>query len=230
MKMQKLGGYSAIASICLLVAVIAIAVPFAVRYGLNQPNAGLDPAKVAAAYSGAPMTVWAASILEFLGSILGILVVLALYERMQAKAPYLMRLLVIAASISCALTILGIMMGIRCMASMAGAADISIYKPFLVMQSGLSAASNNVSGWVALLLGAAALSTRALPRFIGWVFLILGILGVIGFTFPNLQGAAGLVVLILAGLFYAVSTIWLGVVLLRSQEAAPAKTMAAQAG
>jgi hypothetical protein len=229
MKMQKLGGYSAIASICLIVILLAVVLPLAAQYSLNQPGAALDPAKVSAVYSGSPMKVRVSGVLEMLVAILGLFVVLALRERMQDKAPNLTGLLVIAASASCALTITGAMIGFRCLESMPGAADVSIYKPFLVMQNGLSAASDNAGGWVALLIGVAALTTRGLPRFIAYVFLVLGILGVIGFALPNITGTAGTVISIVFGLFYAAAMIWLGVVLLRVREAAPAKTLAAQA-
>ena len=56
MKMQKLGGYAAIAWICLMVVLSVIQLPLASRYGLTEQSAGLNPAKVAAAYSGSPMT------------------------------------------------------------------------------------------------------------------------------------------------------------------------------
>ena len=229
MKMQKLGGYSAIALICLIVVLLAIVLPLSSRYGLNQPGAAIDPVKVAAVYSGSPIAVWVVTILEILLTILVLLVALALHERMQAKAPNLTGLLVIAASASCALTITNAMIGIRSLSSMVGAADVSIYKPFLVMQSGLSTASNNASGWMALLIGVAAMTTGALPRFIAYVFLVLGIFDVIGFALPAITGTSGTVVSIVLGLLYAVAMIWLGVVLLRVREAAPAKTLVAQA-
>jgi hypothetical protein len=227
MQMQKLGGYSAIASICLIVVLLAIVLPFALRYGLTEQGAGLDPTKVMAAYSGSPMTVRVATVLEILLGILFLFVVLALNERMQAKAPNLMRLLIIAASASCALTITNGMIGIRGLASMVGGADVSIYRPFLVMQNGLSTASSNVSGWAALLIGLAAISTRALPRFIAYVFLVLGIWAVIGFALPTVTGTAGAVISIVAGLFYAIAMIWLGIVLLRKTEPASVTTLAA---
>ena len=219
MKMQKLGGYAAIASICLIVILLAVVLPFASRYGLTEQNGGLDPAKVVAAYSGSPITVWVAGVLEILVGILVLLVVLALHERMHAKAPNMMRLLISAASASCVLTITVVMIGIR-MASMVGAADVSIYKPFLVMQSGLSTASDNISGWVAFLIGVAAISTHALPRFIAYVFLVVGILRVIGFALPS--GTSGMVISIVFGLLYAIAMIWLGIVMLREHEASPA--------
>jgi len=46
------------------------------RYGLNQPGAGLDPAKVTTAYAGSPLTVRMATVREILLGILIILVAL----------------------------------------------------------------------------------------------------------------------------------------------------------
>jgi len=222
MKMQKLAGYAAIAWICLIVILLAIQVPFASRYGLTEQGAGLDPAKVAAAYSGSPMTFTVVSVLEILLGILFLFIALGLHERMRAKAPNMMRLLIIAASVSCALGIAGVMIAIRGLASMAGAADVSIYRPLLVMQSGLSTASDHALGWVDLLIGVAAISTRALPRFIAYVFLVLGILTVIGFALPTVTGTAGTVISIVVGFLIAIAMIWLGIVMLREREMSPA--------
>ena len=222
MKMQKLGGYAAIAWICLMVVLSVIQLPLASRYGLTEQSAGLNPAKVAAAYSGSPMTFRVVSVLEILLGILFLFIALGLHERMRAKAPNMMRLLIIAASVSCALGIAGVMIAIRGLASMAGAADVSIYRPLLVMQSGLSTASDHALGWVDLLIGVAAISTRALPRFIAYVFLVLGILTVIGFALPTVTGTAGTVISIVVGFLIAIAMIWLGIVMLREREMSPA--------
>jgi hypothetical protein len=219
MKMQKLGGYAVIAWICLIVVLMAIQLPLASRYGLTEQGAALDPAKVAAAYSGSPMTFRGISVLEILLGILFLLVVLGLHERMHAQAPNLMRLLIIAASASCALGIAAAMIGTRGLASMAGAADVSVYMPLLVMLSGLSTASDYTLGWVDLLIGLAAISTRALPRFIAYVFLVMGILTIIGFALPTVSGVAGMVISIVGGLLLATAWIWLGIVMLRESGA-----------
>ena len=141
---------------------------------------------------------------------------------MHAKVPNMMRLLIIAASASCALGIAGVMIGTRGMASMAGAADVSVYMPFLVMLSGLSAASDHALGWVDLLIGLAAISTHALPRFVAYAFLVIGILTVAGFALPTVTGIAGTAISIVVGLLLAIAWIWLGIVMLRERGASPA--------
>jgi hypothetical protein len=227
MKMQKLGGYSAIVSVCLLIILIAIVLPFTLKHGLNEQGAGLDPDKVMTAYSSSPTTIYVAGILEILVSILGLLVVLGLYERMHGKAPYLTRIMIIAVSVSCALSITNIMISLRGLALMDQISDVSIYKPILMMQGGLSAASNNISGWVLLLIAIAALSTKALPHFITYVFLVIGILQVISFLLPGITGPAGMIVLIVVVLFLVVSYIWLGVVMIRESAASITKPIEA---
>jgi len=227
MKMQKLGGFSAIASVCLIVVLIAIAVPYATKHGLNEQGAGLDPAKVMAAYSSSPATIYIASILQILISILGLLVVLGLYERMHGKAPNLTRIMIIAVSASCALSIIRIMINLRGMALMEEITNVSIYKPILMLQNGLNAASNNIDGWILLLIGLAAISTKALPRFITYVFLVIGILQVISFMLPGISGPTGITVLIVVVLFLVVSYIWLGVVMIKESAVSPSKPIEA---
>mgnify|MGYP001084218672 CR=1 FL=1 len=229
MKIQKLGGYSAIVSVGLTIILLAIALPLASHYGLTEPGAGLDPAKRLAAYSGSPAAMQAMGVLTIVLGILGLFVAVALKARMQAKAPNLMLLLIIAASATSALTIIGVMLGVRGLAAMEKAADVSMYKPFLVMLSGLGTASDNISGWASLLIGIAAIRTRALPRFVAYVFLVLGILGVIAFTLPSMSGTAPGVIAIIIGLLYAIATVWLGIVLLRDRQASPDNMPAAQA-
>ena len=219
MKMQKLGGFSVFAVICLLIVLIVIMVPFSTKHGLNEPGAGLDPSKVMAAYSSSPTTYYVANTLEILVGILAFLIILGLYERMHSKAPNLTRIMIIAASVSCALSIIGAMIGLRGMALMKDFADVSIYKPILILQNGLNTASTNISGWILLLVAFAAISTKALPRFITYVFLVLGILAVIGFLLPEITGTVGGIISIVVLLFVVVSYIWLGVVMLKDSSA-----------
>ncbi len=228
MKIQRLGGYSAIAAICLVVLLLAIVLPFSRSHGLNEQGAGLDPEKVMAAYSSSP-AVWSfASIMEILIAILGLLVVLGLHERMHNKAPNLMRLAVIAVSATCILSITNVLINLRVLSLMKEVTDLSIYKPLLMFGNGIEVAMNNFSGWVALLIGIAAISTKALPRFIAYVFFIIGILGVIRFLLPTTTpGATGITIIIVILLFYVIAYIWLGIVMIRDSRDSPPKPVEA---
>jgi hypothetical protein len=230
MKMQKLGGYSVIAYMCLFVVTMVIEVLLLSRYGLNTQGALLDPAKMSALFSGSPLAARALGGLKVLLPILSLVFALALRERMQLKAPNLVRLLDIASSAYCVLDITRIVILGRAMAAMAGVADVSIYRPYLFMFDGINAAAGYVYGWVALLIGVAAIATRAFPRFIGHASLVFGIWSGIRDFLPNATGTAARVLSIIFALFYTVAIIWMCVEMLRVRETAPAKTIAAQAG
>ncbi len=230
MKMQKVGGYASIISVCVVIAYLAIVLPLSARYGLNEAGAGLEPAKLMAVYTGSPIVVKMLFPIDILIAILTLLVVLGIQDRTQAKAPYLTRLLVIATAISAGLRLVGMMNGIQGFASMVGAKDISIYRPFLAMLGGFSAAADHAWGWSMLLIAFAGLSTAALPRLLNYMFLVLGIFSVIGFTF-SLAGAAGIVVTVIFGLLAIAASVWLGVVLIKAEQSMPApKEMAAARG
>lgn len=98
-------------------------------------------------YSGSTAKVQLLMPFGILLGILYLLIALALQARMQSKAPNLMRLLVIAASIAAAMRLCGTMLSVRGIAAMLKAPDLSIYGPFLVVQSGLNTAAENAWNW-----------------------------------------------------------------------------------
>jgi len=76
MKLQKLGGYAAIASMCLFIIYVIV----------RGPSADLmDAAKTMAAYSARPAHFVVAFRLFSIGCILTLAMFLALHERMQAN-------------------------------------------------------------------------------------------------------------------------------------------------
>jgi len=217
MKMQKLGGWALIVLLCLVAVYIAVVVPLTAYYGLNEPDATLDPARMMAAYSGSTTTFKVLMPLGILIGILYLLIALAIQERMKAKAPNLMRLMIIAASVAAALRLANSMNSISGYASMAGAQDISIYRPFLAMANALSNAADHAWGWAVLLTALGALCTGLLPRLLGCVLLVLGILSVIGFALPT-AGAAGTAIEIILAALYVIAMIWLAAALIRKPE------------
>ncbi len=226
MKLQKLGGYSQITAICLFIVYTVIWVPLLSRYGLNEPDALLDTAKMSALYSGSSQALQMLGAMQILSSILTLIVALGLRERMQAKAPNLVLLLLIASSAYCVLNITRIIIDRQSMAAMASVADVSIYKSFLLIHNGFSTAKNYINYCVVLLIGVAAITTHSFPRFIGYAALIVGISWIVGDTLPKPTGTAGIVVsiiLLLIVLLYVVTMIWMGVEMLRAREADPAK-------
>ena len=210
MKLQKLGGYASIVYVCAVVVVVGILVFMVPRLGLTGSGTGSDPAKIIAAYSASPTTFNVIDLLIILIGILYILIALALQERMRTNAPHLMRLAVIAASVSFALLLACAITATLGNASITASKDISAYRAFLVMLGGLLSAGSNAWGWALLLIGWAALRTRALPRILGSIILAQGVVQILRFAVVQLESVLALLSII--------SMVWLGVVLLRKRE------------
>lgn len=99
MKLQKLGGYSSIALVCVIIAIVGLI--FTNFQELTGENA-LNPSKMMEAYESSPIAFNVFYILMISIGIFILLITLALNERMQANAPQLMRLAIIAASVTAA--------------------------------------------------------------------------------------------------------------------------------
>lgn len=213
MKLQRLGGYASIILIGITIVLFA-AYLYPGLPGTLQSGDTYDPVKLMKAEADAPSAfrIFFAEIHvgTIFYSILIILIALSLQERMQASAPNLMRLAVIAIVISSALTITFAIAGSVGHSPMISAQDVSAYKAFLVMLLGLSAAANHIGGWGMLLIGWVGFRTRSLPRLLSCFILASGVLSVFGFA--NSQVDAINTVLFL------ISFLWLGVVLLRKPE------------
>jgi len=213
MRLQKLGGWTAIGLVCVSIASAALLSRIGPQIGPTDFAAiSLDPAKMAAAYAALPVVFSALLPLSILRGVCALLIALALRERMQAGAPVLMRLSVIAASACAAMLSIVAIAAMLGHASFAGSVDMSAYRAFLVMLNGINATAINAFGWELLIIGWAALSTRALPRILSCFIFAAGVAHFIQFAFihPSVMAARG----VLAG----ISMIWLAVVLLRNPE------------
>jgi len=218
MKAQKTGGWALIVMLCLTVIYILIILPLGKQYGLNESGATLDPAKMLALYSGSTATVRALMPFGVLLGILYLLIALGVKARMQAKAPNLMRLLIIVASVAAALRLANSMIGLRGLESMAKAPDVSVYRPLLAALNGLSTAAEHAWGWAVLLIALGALATALLPRLLGYILLVCGIVSIIGFMLPSATGTAATVTLIIVLALNVISILWLAVLLIRKPE------------
>ena len=213
MKLQKLGGLTAIGLVCVSIMSAALLSRIGPRIGPTDFAAiSIDPVKMAAAYAAWPIVFNALLPFSILRGICALLIALALRERMQAGAPVLMRLSVIAASACAAMLSIVVIAAMLGHASFAGSVDMSAYRAFLVMLNGINATAINAFGWELLIIGWAALSTRALPRILSCFIFAAGVAHFIQFAFvnPSVMAARG----VLAG----ISMIWLAVVLLRNPE------------
>lgn len=209
MKLQKLGGYSAIASLCALIV-------FAVYSNLIQaPDISSDPANALAVISAAPGKFYVLSLLFIVSSIFGLAMFIALHERMHTDATYLSHMMLIASSTSVAIWITESIVNIKSIGILVPTHDLSAYRAFYTIKEGLHFAGGHLCGWACLFLGCAVLITRSFPRILGWLFLVTGILWIP--TFFLVQIGFRLTIPIFS-LTLCVAFIWIGIALLRQKQ------------
>lgn len=226
MKLQKLGGFAAIALFCASIAsTTMLLIAFRELTNLGEIY---DPVWMISAYQKSTAAFWAFYIIGILTGILTVLLTLALQERMQVKAPNLMRLAVIAASAYSALFITAMIGGFFRNILVTGMNDMSVFRAFLVLHEFLGNAAISILGWGLLLIGWAALKTHALSRALGCFILAYGIVSIFTFAFAVSKFMAGSYI---GGLLGLIVFLWLGVALLRQQQPKPAaKEMTAARG
>jgi hypothetical protein len=219
MKLQKLGGWAAIALVCVIV--IQVGVGGGMLRGMLSTDF-VDPVKMIMASQDSPVAFLVYALLGIMIAILTLLIALTLRERMRAEVPNIMSFVVITASVYFALYLTCQMSGIFSSVFLVGNKDISAYRAFLFLHECLGYTAVHAWGWGLLMLGAAILKTHALPRILGYIMLAYGIVGIFQFAFavsPLLQLGWGIWMSL--GL---IGNVWLGVVLLRKPAPIPAQT------
>jgi hypothetical protein len=209
MKLQKLGGFGSIGSAFILAIFLVIVGLVFPRLGLVGPSDRMDPIKGIAAESASPITFFLLNLVLILCGIAFVLIILALRERMQANAPNVMRLALIGVSIAFALWLASGLIGIVGMRPIVSAKDASAYRALMGVYFGLVIAGDHAVGWALLLIGWAALKTRALPQILSYLSVLVGIVFILDFAAKPLMPVS---------LFLCILwNVWLGVVLLRSK-------------
>jgi hypothetical protein len=161
----------------------------------------MDAVKMMAAYSASPIAFRGYYVLLGLNGLLSLLVVLVLHERMKAGAPNLMRVAIIAASAFFVIKLIAAMTDyLRNI--LIGTTDILALKALAFLHISLGSAAYVFGGLGLVLIGIAALKTRALSKILSCILLVSG----------------------LASPLSIIGMAWLGVVLLRKPELSPAKT------
>ena len=74
--------------------------------------------------------------------------------------------------------------------------------------AGISGAGWHFFGWMQLLLGSAGWTSRRLPRFLSAALLVAGSVSLFVYAFPLLEG--------LANVFAVILSVWLGILLLKT--------------
>jgi hypothetical protein len=148
----------------------------------------------------------------------------ALHERMQADAPCLSRLMLIAASAVTAIAIVESLVFLECFL-MISQQDISAFRACRAVTNGLYLALNHACGWAFMFLGCAVLKTRAFSRIVGVIDILTGIIWIPGpFIIQFGFGFLGLIIYALSG----IGSIWIGIAMIRQKQFQPkSKIMAA---
>jgi hypothetical protein len=209
MKLQRLGGYAAIATVCVLIGHSVLSNLYLRCFeGVRDFDKAFAVAKTALAELAVINLVWIVLI------ILMLIVFLALHERMQANAPCFTRIALIAASAATAMCVASGFILSDSNTVLLPTPDESVYRALSGIAGCLKRAGGEFYGWAFLLMGCAVLSTRAFSRVLGCLFLLVGILFIPKELF---QGGIAIVNPI-AALLAAVCFVWLGVVLLREKQ------------
>jgi hypothetical protein len=203
MKLQKLGGYAAFASV-----LVVILIGFC-EFRINQFGNLSDPAKAMVAVLAVPNVFYIFNLIIILGRILDLVVRFALYERMQAGAPNLTRAMLIAASAVTVIAIADSMIAFANIRLIHQIQDVSVYRAWDMINTGLNYAIGHAGAWAGLFAGCAILRTRAFSRILGVLILLSLLLGISKFIVPQFE-VVGIVLDFIA-------TIWIGIALLRKQ-------------
>jgi hypothetical protein len=138
---------------------------------------------------------------------------------MQANAPYLTRLMLIAASTSAAMTIAESIINLKSIKMIIPQQDISAFRACWAVNLGLDSAAFHALAWASLFLGCAVLKTRAFSRVLGWLFFLVGILWIPNFFLVQIGFARGSYRIGL--LSFCVAIVWIGIALLRQKQSQP---------
>ena len=209
MKLQRFGGYAAIASVLIAVAYLLYV------YLLAKPAGGdiSDLSKFRDLVSTAPVGFYALTLLIVIIFSLQQIMFFALYERMLNKAPQLTLISLIASSVGTAILVaFGIFYfdNIR-IALQHGVPEkiIEARWTFMANSELFRMAASHFCGWAFLLMGWAILRVRPYSTLLGCLFVITGLLNILGFMHIQLEGAGHL--------FYFVAAVWTGIAMLRQK-------------
>jgi hypothetical protein len=213
MKLQRLGGYASLGSMVVMLMLFGLNFLKIKRFGALN-----DPAKIMAAYSDTRLYDNILNILLIIVYALLLIFILACYERMQAKAPFLSLLALISASAGAVIKIALAVIGSVSIGIIAQVRDVSAFRAFSAMMAGINLTGGHLYGWAFLFLGFAAIKTRAFSRALSWLLLIIGIVWLPAFMFTTLMPLVYLV---------NIGGVWIGIVLLREKQPEPIAMKAA---
>ena len=209
--LQKMGG---VAALYMATAYVVGIILF--LFVLDYPNI-VDPAQKVALLVDKQLTIYAMNlILYVIFGVFLIVLVLALYERLKAGAPAMMKMAAVIGIIWAGSLIASGMV------SNAGIAPvIALYAKdpaqaaltwlgFEVVAEGLGNGNGEIlGGLMTLLISWAALNTGGLPKSLNYLGMVVGLIGIIS-TIPGLNDLTGMF-----GMSQIVWFVWLAIIMLR---------------
>jgi hypothetical protein len=207
MKLQRIGGYAAIASVFGVAAYIVLG-----NLGINIDLS--DPAKFMAAVSAAPVNFYALCVIQVVRFTLWQIMFIALYECVQNKTTPLARTSLIAASAGAAGLIMVAILYFNTIRIVLQhripIQDVAAYRAVDAIAGGLIFATAHFYGWAFLLMGCAMLRTRAFSTILGWLFAAAGLFGLLGFIYLPLTAVFLLMICVVSA--------WAGIAMLRQKQ------------
>jgi hypothetical protein len=203
MKLQRLGGYSAIAYVWIPFCVLFL---LFYRYGGHTFNN--DPVKYMDEYATVPNLFLAIGLLLIICSILFLITILALHERMQVHAPLLTGLILIAASAVTVILIIYSVITLEGSRMITPTHDVAAYRALLAINAGLMTTQGLLSACTYVFIGCAVLITRSLSGVLGWLYFLAGVLGML----HHMISLIPIHIVLLA-----VASVWVGMALLREK-------------
>jgi hypothetical protein len=207
MKLQKLGGYAAIASVFGVAAYVVLG-----SVGINIDLR--DPIKFMAAVSAAPVSFYALCIIQIVRFTLWQIMFIALHERVQNKTPQLARMSLITVSagtaVLVAIAILFFAIIRITLQHRIPMQDIAAYKAIEVIVTGLIWTTSHFYGWAFLLMGCAILRARAFSAILGRLLVVTGFFGLPAFIYLPLMTVFLLMI--------CVVSVWIGIAMLRQKQ------------
>jgi hypothetical protein len=209
MKLQRFGGYAAIASVLVAVAGLLLLS----QLTKNVVGGVSDPSKFRDLVSTAPIGFYAYTLLLVIYCILLQIMFIALHERMQNKAPQHTLISLIAFSAGNAVMVaIGIFYfdTIRIVLQH-GVPEKIIEARFTFFGNfaELRMVASHFCGWAFLLMGWAILRVRPFSTLLGCLFVITGLLNIMGFMLRYFEMAGHLCMF--------VASVWTGIAMLRQK-------------
>lgn len=214
MKLQRIGGFAAIAAV--FVSVVYLAFNISVQRRLGDLT---DLKAIMAAALSTPGSFHVLNLLTIVCYTLLLIMFFAVHARIQADVPHLARIMLIAASAGSVMQITERLIYYQSFQTIIPVQDLSAYRACMTTAYGIGYMGSQAYGWACLLLGCSILKTRTFSPILGWLVSLTGIITIPVFLLPQLGDIIHLLAI--------ASALWIGIALLKQAIQPTSKAMTA---